>query len=168
MTLFEFLSLKNDVNVASKRHKQKNCVKKLVFLLASWRSMTKIEGSGSISQRHVSPDPDPPQNVMDPQHWFPRSPVLLSSGKDAHQMTVYCLFLLYVIHFCSPRYRSWGIHYLFFDSIVTFGCLFHFCAGSKLFVVWGWVVSPDTIVLTFSCCHHSRLVCLFCTLPLPD
>jgi hypothetical protein len=30
----------------------------------------KIEGSGSISQRHGSadPDPDPPQNVIDPQH----------------------------------------------------------------------------------------------------
>jgi hypothetical protein len=30
--------------------------------------MTKI--AGSISQRHGSadPDPDPPQNVMDPQH----------------------------------------------------------------------------------------------------
>jgi hypothetical protein len=31
MTLFDFLSLKNDVNVASKSNKQKNCVKKLVF-----------------------------------------------------------------------------------------------------------------------------------------
>jgi hypothetical protein len=33
--------------------------------------MTKIAGSGSISQRHGSADPDldPPQNVMDPQHW---------------------------------------------------------------------------------------------------
>ncbi len=32
--------------------------------------MTKIAGSGSISQRHGSedPDPDPLQNVMDPQH----------------------------------------------------------------------------------------------------
>ncbi len=34
----------------------------------------KIEGtgSGSISQRHGSADtdPDPHQNVMDPQHWF--------------------------------------------------------------------------------------------------
>jgi hypothetical protein len=30
--------------------------------------MTKIVGSGSISQRHGSVDPDPPQNVMDPQH----------------------------------------------------------------------------------------------------
>ncbi len=28
----------------------------------------KIEGSGSISQRHGSADPDPHQNVMDPQH----------------------------------------------------------------------------------------------------
>ncbi len=31
-------------------------------------SMTKIAESGSISQRHGSADPDPPQNVMDPQH----------------------------------------------------------------------------------------------------
>ena len=32
--------------------------------------MTKIAGSGSISQKHGSedPDPDPPQNVMDPEH----------------------------------------------------------------------------------------------------
>jgi hypothetical protein len=31
--------------------------------------MTKLEGS--ISQRYGTedPDPDPPQNVMDPQHW---------------------------------------------------------------------------------------------------
>jgi hypothetical protein len=42
--------------------------------------MTKIAGSGSISQRHGSadPDPDPYQNVMDPQHcgfavFLPRS-----------------------------------------------------------------------------------------------
>jgi hypothetical protein len=32
--------------------------------------MMKIEGSGSISQRHGSADPDPHQNIMDPQHWF--------------------------------------------------------------------------------------------------
>jgi hypothetical protein len=31
VTLFEFLSLKNDVKVASKSHSRKNCVKKLVF-----------------------------------------------------------------------------------------------------------------------------------------
>jgi hypothetical protein len=39
-------------------------------------SMTKVAGSGSgfISQRHGSADPDldpdPPQNDMDPQHWM--------------------------------------------------------------------------------------------------
>jgi hypothetical protein len=36
--------------------------------------MMKIEGSGSaygsISQRHGSADPDPHQNVVDPQHWL--------------------------------------------------------------------------------------------------
>jgi hypothetical protein len=39
--------------------------------------MTKIAGSKSISQRHgyadTDPDPDPPQNVMDPQHCFQHS-----------------------------------------------------------------------------------------------
>ncbi len=29
----------------------------------------KIAGSGSISQRHGSADPDPHQNVMYSQHW---------------------------------------------------------------------------------------------------
>ena len=38
----------------------------------------KIEGSGSISQRHGSADPDPHQNVMDPQHWF----LLCLLGRD--------------------------------------------------------------------------------------
>ncbi len=70
-----FYLMKNDVNVASKSHKQKKFSLKIRFLLASWRSMTKKEGSGSgsesISQRHGSadPDPDPPQNAMDPQNW---------------------------------------------------------------------------------------------------
>jgi hypothetical protein len=39
--------------------------------------MTNLAGSesGSISQRHGSedPDPDPPQNVMDPQHCLPET-----------------------------------------------------------------------------------------------
>ncbi len=30
----------------------------------------KIEGSGSIGLRHGSADPDPHQNVMDPEHFF--------------------------------------------------------------------------------------------------
>jgi hypothetical protein len=41
--------------------------------------MTKIAGSVSISQRHGSadPDPDPPQNVMDPQYWWKRCEALM-------------------------------------------------------------------------------------------
>jgi hypothetical protein len=41
--------------------------------------MTKIagsgskSGSGSISQRHGSANPDPHQNVMDPEHWLRNS-----------------------------------------------------------------------------------------------
>jgi hypothetical protein len=49
---------------------------KVIFLLASWRSIMKIagsgseSGSGSISQRHGSANPDPHKNVMDPQQWL--------------------------------------------------------------------------------------------------
>ncbi len=60
----DFLSLKNDVNVPVPYS----------YLLKlnsrkTWRSMSKIArtGSGSISQRHGSPDPDPYRNVTDPQ-----------------------------------------------------------------------------------------------------
>ncbi len=64
---------------------------KISFLLASWSSLTKVGGSGSasgsISQRHGSPDPDPHQNVMDPQHWrvryIKKSTALLRHAKDS-------------------------------------------------------------------------------------
>ncbi len=54
--LFNFLSFRNYVNVPLKSNKQKNFKlhQNICFLLASWRSMTKIAGSGSISQRHGS------------------------------------------------------------------------------------------------------------------
>jgi hypothetical protein len=60
VTLFDFLFLKKDVNVGSKRNNQKNVEKKA-------RSGA---GSGSVGQRYRSadPDPDPYQNVTDPQH----------------------------------------------------------------------------------------------------
>jgi hypothetical protein len=50
--------------------------------------MTKIAGSvsGSISQWHGSPDPDPHQNVMDPQHCL--LPSVKYNGED-----IYTLFL---------------------------------------------------------------------------
>ncbi len=57
--LFDYLSLKINFNVPAKSNKQKKLCKKIGFLMASWRS---------ISQRHGSADPDPHQNVMDPEH----------------------------------------------------------------------------------------------------
>ena len=44
--------------------------------------MTKIAGSGSTSQRHGSadPDPDPPQNVMDPKHCFLQCNIKTTTG----------------------------------------------------------------------------------------
>jgi hypothetical protein len=52
--LLDFLSLKNDVIVPSKSNKQKNLKIKISFLMASWRSMTKIAGSGSTPKCHGS------------------------------------------------------------------------------------------------------------------
>ncbi len=78
VTSFWLFILENDVRVPSRSNKQKNFFKKLVFCCHLGRSMTKIAGSGSaswsesgwIGRRYGSadPDPDPPQNVMDPQH----------------------------------------------------------------------------------------------------
>jgi hypothetical protein len=69
MTFLSLINDVNDVNVPSKSNKKKNN-----FLLISWRSLTKIAGSGSasgsISERYGSADPDPYQNFMDPQHWL--------------------------------------------------------------------------------------------------
>jgi hypothetical protein len=48
---------------------QKTISKKLrIVLFTSCRSLTILEGSGSISQRYGSADPDPYQNFIDPQH----------------------------------------------------------------------------------------------------
>jgi hypothetical protein len=44
--LFEFSSLKNDVNIPSKSNRLKKLLN-IIFLLASGRSMTKIAASGS-------------------------------------------------------------------------------------------------------------------------
>ncbi len=52
--LYDFLSMKNDVNVRSKSNKQKNLEKKIVFcwrLEGQWRTGSR---SGSISQRQGS------------------------------------------------------------------------------------------------------------------
>ncbi len=46
--LFDFLSLKNDVNIPSKSISRKTRIK-ISFLLASWMPVTKIAGAGSGS-----------------------------------------------------------------------------------------------------------------------
>jgi hypothetical protein len=66
-----FLSLKYYVNVPSKSRKTFFL---LIFVLKVNDKRTGSEyksGSGSISQRHGSADPDPHQNFMDPEHCFP-------------------------------------------------------------------------------------------------
>jgi hypothetical protein len=80
VTLFDFLSLENYVNVPSKSNKQKKCLNKNNFCWHLEGQRRKKQDpdpgsgsgseSGSISQRHGSadPDPDPLQNVMDPEH----------------------------------------------------------------------------------------------------
>jgi hypothetical protein len=66
--LYDFLSLKNDVNVPSKSTGSN-------FFYKLLPSLTKIAGagagSGSVSQRwYGSADPYPYQNFTDPQHWL--------------------------------------------------------------------------------------------------
>jgi hypothetical protein len=58
-----FLSLKNYVNVLQNVVSRKT-LKKIAFL-TSWKVN---DGSGSISHRHESADPDPYQYVTDPQY----------------------------------------------------------------------------------------------------
>jgi hypothetical protein len=63
VTLFDFIFLKNNVNLPSKSNKQKNFVKKLVFC---WHREGQFNDENS--RRHGSADPDPHLNVMDPEH----------------------------------------------------------------------------------------------------
>jgi hypothetical protein len=41
----------------------------------------KLEGSESINQRHGSADPDPHQNVMDPQHCWMSTPIFSAASE---------------------------------------------------------------------------------------
>ncbi len=75
-------------------------------MLGSWRSVTKIAGSGSISRSHGSPDPDPPQHVMDPQHWLRLSIIFSSIGC----CTRIFLFLFYYFYYFYFLYFSWQLY----------------------------------------------------------
>ncbi len=63
--LWRMMQMYSQKVLCKKTLKQKN-----YLLLASWRSITKREESGSVSQRYGSADPDPYQNVTDPKHCF--------------------------------------------------------------------------------------------------
>jgi hypothetical protein len=67
------LSVKNYVNLHSKSNKQKTLLKKLFFvciLKVTYERVGSGAGSGSISERHGSADPDPHQNFINPEHWL--------------------------------------------------------------------------------------------------
>ncbi len=55
----------------SKKVISKKNLEKKYFLMPSSRSLTKRkkQGAGSVSQRFESVDPNPNQNVTDPEHW---------------------------------------------------------------------------------------------------
>jgi hypothetical protein len=64
--------------------------------------MTKIAGSGSasgsISQRHGSADPDPHQNVMDPEHCIPDPGSKPKRGGGGGKLVV--------LPFCSNKFNK--------------------------------------------------------------
>jgi hypothetical protein len=71
-----FLSLKNDANVAASKSNNKKMERKKLFLAAvlkvtyeNYRIRIQIR-IRSVGQRYESADPDPYQNVTDPQHWL--------------------------------------------------------------------------------------------------
>jgi hypothetical protein len=71
---FDILSLKTGVNVLSKVL-NKNFEKKLIFvgILSATDEISEAgseSGPGSVSQWCGFADPDPYQNITDPQHWF--------------------------------------------------------------------------------------------------
>jgi hypothetical protein len=51
--------------------------------------MTKIAGSGFISRKHGSADPDPHQNVMDPEHLGFRGQSITEFKNETHKKYEY-------------------------------------------------------------------------------
>ncbi len=81
--------------------------------------MTKIAGSGSgfISQRHGSadPDPNPPQNVMDPQHC--KWPIAASTDL-AETVLDLVLVLGLEAHAQRPRDGLQGLNLLLHNQLI--------------------------------------------------
>ncbi len=74
---------------------------KMLFVGILGKSMSKIAGSGyasgSISQRHGSADPDPypdpPENVMDPQHRFLDTVTICCLSRNRNDPLAWCLHI---------------------------------------------------------------------------
>jgi hypothetical protein len=81
--------------------------------------MTKMAGSGSISQRHGCADPDPHQNVMDPEDWLKP---MGERSNDWRKVYIYYLLHIYIEYLPShaiclhhvlvrkcenPRFEPW-------------------------------------------------------------
>ncbi len=111
MTLFDFLSMKNKVNVPSKSNKQKKLCLKISFLLASWRSMTKIagseSGSGSISQRCGLP------GSISQRRGSWSTPKCHVSGTLLKTFTIYTKYKYMVWYFTLSPTQSWALAHFF-------------------------------------------------------
>jgi hypothetical protein len=83
------------------KFKRKNMKKKIFF--AFLKSLKNRVGSGSISQRYGSGDPDPHQNVTDPQHWNEQCCLLVirSAGRNARLILYLELLALFGKHLLS-------------------------------------------------------------------
>ncbi len=137
-------------------NKQKN-LKKNSFLLASWRSMTKISGSesGSISHRHGSPDPDPHQNVMHPEHCHYQRSISLSSFLMILYLLPLTVMLQSIFHLL---WFPWNL--LWLDSLwslqeklseCTVHCRFLMCVAITDF----WIILRDPDLA-----QHRKLICI--------
>ncbi len=122
--LYDFLSLKNDVNVSSKSNKQKNLEEKNCFLLASLRSMTKIAGSGAESivrgtdpriRTKMSRIRNTVEQVLD----FHRPSKMLcqTSGRQNHWSLTDMLVLLNLC-FSVVRLNFWNIPKLWIQLVI--------------------------------------------------
>ncbi len=78
-------------------------------MVASWRSRTKIagsgSGSGSIGQRLRSADPDPYQNVTDPQYCMPEYKIFVKGFEIKDKFTPRCGTV--TIFYGSGSVRFW-------------------------------------------------------------
>jgi hypothetical protein len=93
-----FYFKKNDGNVPSKSNKQEN-LEKIEFLLPSSRSLTKIAGSGSVSQMHESADPDLYQKcqgsaTLVTSHFCQKLPLCQTSVNNLNSVSLEEIFYL--------------------------------------------------------------------------